>query len=165
MKKFHCEYQNGAYLNETSETFAATIGNNWQKLIKAETPKEAYEKFIEEVGAYPHPVTVETSFFSDKVFDNHIEEAEKTVQQKHKSKSESDKIEGKIEEGKVTYSVSDPISVGETSESKEVPNQKELSTDEKILMELIKANKKLSNLKWLLFAIAIMIYTTFRMGL
>ena len=78
---------------------------------------------------------------------------------------EETKLQKKIEEGKVTYSVSDPISVGETSESKEVPNQKELSTDEKILMELIKANKKLSNLKWLLFAIAIMIYTTFRMGL
>ena len=60
--------------------------------------------------------------------------------------------------------MSEPISVGETSESKEVSNQKELSTDEKILIELIKANDKLSNLKWVIFTSAIAILVTLKFG-
>lgn len=66
MKKYNCEYRDGHKLN---------IGDNWEKKgILANNHKEAYEKFIQEVGIYPKLVTVSFGLFGEsKEFDDHIE--------------------------------------------------------------------------------------------
>ena len=72
MKKYNCEYRDGHKLN---------IGDNWEKKgILANNHKEAYEKFIQEVGLYPKSVTVSSGLLGVwKEFDNHIEEAKANV--------------------------------------------------------------------------------------
>ena len=127
MKKYTCEYR---------ATHKLDLGREYTKVILADTPEEAYETFLQEIGSYPQKVYVEydlpSGLVSTTTFDKHIEESHKEVFQ--------------------------PL-------ADKLGSHDKLSTDEKILMELIKANKKLSNLKWLLFAIAIMIFVTLRMGL
>ena len=63
MKKYNCEYRDGHKLN---------IGDNWEKKgILASNHKEAYEKFIQEVGLYPKSVTVSSGLLGVwKEFDN-----------------------------------------------------------------------------------------------
>ena len=72
MKKYNCEYRDGHKLN---------IGDNWEKKgILASNHKEAYEKFIQEVGLYPKSVTVSSGLLGVwKEFDNHIEAVKERV--------------------------------------------------------------------------------------
>ena len=76
MKKYNCEYRDGHKLN---------IGDNWEKKgILASNHKEAYEKFIQEVGLYPKSVTVSSGLLGVwKEFDNHIEAAKEKSEYRH----------------------------------------------------------------------------------
>jgi hypothetical protein len=72
MKTYNCEYRDGHKLN---------IGDNWKKKgILASNHKEAYEKFIQEVGLYPKSVTVSSGLLGVwKEFDKHLEETNTNV--------------------------------------------------------------------------------------
>ena len=58
MKKYDCEYQNPSALG---------YGVKWQKKITASSHKEAYHKFLEEVGIHPKGVLVGTGLFEECV--------------------------------------------------------------------------------------------------
>ena len=75
MKTWNCLYENG-YLY--TKQYGLTNNDWWTKKIDAENPREAYDKFLVEVGLYPIKVIVETGFFrASKAFDEHIELAKK----------------------------------------------------------------------------------------
>jgi hypothetical protein len=59
------------------------VGDDWFQTVSAETPEQAYRKFIQEVGVFAEIVYVEdTAFFGGLTeFSNHVEEAEKRVQE------------------------------------------------------------------------------------
>ena len=152
MKKFNCQYRD--LLDDS--------GNLISMSVEAATPKEAYEKFIETVGVYPKDVVVDGGILLTKIFNN------------HKSKSESDKIEGKIDSVRPPKQEDIIKRINKNNEEKSYEKQKqnELPTDERMLVELVRMREelnevslKLSNLKWVALTIAIMIYVTFRMGL
>ena len=71
------------------------IGDNWiKKGILASNHKEAYEKFIQEVGLYPKSVTVSSGSLGVwKEFDDHIEAAKQRIHEKEKA--ERDQLEFK----------------------------------------------------------------------
>ena len=149
MKKFNCQYRG---LRDDS-------GNFISMSVEAETPKEAYEKFIETVGVYPKEVVVGEGILHTKIFDN------------HKWKSETDKKEDIIKKINKNNEEKNNLS-SEEKISGYNKTYEQLPTDEKMLFQLemmreevSEVRSKLSNLKWLLFAIAIIIYTTFRMGI
>ena len=116
MKKYNCEYRDGHKLN---------IGDNWEKKgILSSNHKEAYEKFIQEVGLYPKSVTVSSGSLGVwKEFDDHIEAAKQRIHEMEKVKGEQI----------------------ESLESKEVEQNKNLSTDE-LLAKIIQMQKQQSEL-------------------
>jgi len=117
MKKYNCEYRDGHKLLK--------IGDNYiEKGILASNHKEAYEKFIQEVGLYPKSVTVSSGLLGVwKEFDDHIEEAKQRIHEMKKVKGEQI----------------------ESLEPKEVEKNNNLSTD-KLLAKIIQMQKQQSEL-------------------
>jgi hypothetical protein len=86
MKTYNCEYEKGHTLTKELEL----PDNWWQKKIEANSPTEAYEKFLDLVGSYPFAVKISAGFLSaSKEFKSHIksagEELKKIRQQKKKT--------------------------------------------------------------------------------
>lgn len=72
MKTYNCEYEKGHTLTKELEL----PDNWWQKKIEANSPTEAYEKFLDLVGSYPFAVKISAGFLSaSKEFKSHIESA------------------------------------------------------------------------------------------
>ena len=86
MKKYDCEYQNPSALG---------YGVKWQKKITASSHKEAYHKFLEEVGIHPKGVLVGTGLFAKNVlFEDHIAAAK---EKEKKEKADAFRIQKEAE--------------------------------------------------------------------
>ena len=91
MKKYKCEYENGENLNI----------QNWQKVISAIGPQEAYDKFIALVGTQQEKILVfepnlkQGGFFDPDVFEGHIEQKDGVEVEKNKNLS-TDELLAKI---------------------------------------------------------------------
>ena len=81
MTKYKCEYR---------ATHKLALGGNWQLMILADTPEEAYETFIQEVGSYPQKVYVEydlpSGLVSTELFEDHVDKASKSDAEKKEVK-------------------------------------------------------------------------------
>ena len=148
MKKFNCEYRD--LLDDS--------GNLISMSVEAETPKEAYEKFIETVGAYPKEVVVGEGILHTKIFDN------------HKWKSETDKEEDIIKKINKNNEEKNNLS-SEEKISGYNKTYEQLPTDEKMLFQLemmreevSEVRSKLSNLKWVIFTVSLAILLTLQIG-
>ncbi len=89
MPKFKCEYENGYVLSI----------QNWRLTIEADDHRQAYEKFIEELGLFDHRVSVISGLFEQcQYFEDHIKsEAEKAEEEELKRKYLAEKEELKRE--------------------------------------------------------------------
>ena len=130
MKKYNCEYRDGHKLN---------IGNNWEKKgILASNHKEAYEKFIQEVGLYPKSVTVSSGLLGVwKEFDNHLEAAKERVSTDTKDLAKSGGITAETSTEKLLLKILDS-------------QQKQLNLNKSQFEELKKLNYKLWSF-WIFF--------------
>jgi hypothetical protein len=141
IKKYDCEYQNPSTLD---------YGVEWKKNITASSHKEAYHKFLEEVGIYPRAVLVGTGLFAKNVlFEDHIAAA-KEKEKKEKAdalrkQKEADK-QKKLKQLKSSVEFGD-ISV-ETTTEKILLNI--AFNQEKQFNELRKLNSKLWSF-WIFF--------------
>lgn len=76
MKKYKCEYENGADLKI----------DNWQMEISATHVENAYDQFIQSVGTHQNKVFVyeanilEGGFYDPDIFERHIEQTEEEIE-------------------------------------------------------------------------------------
>ena len=98
MKYYNCEYREGEELD---------IGDNWYKTIQANNPREAYEKFIKDVGAFLKPVVVEGSILKGpQLFSDHIETLKRKADE---AKRKTDEAKRKTDEAKRKVYINDLI--------------------------------------------------------
>ena len=82
MKNYNCEYSEGKELD---------VGDNWYKTIEANNPREAYEKFIKDVGVFHKPVIVMGGGFlkDPELFVDHIETLKRKADESKRKADES----------------------------------------------------------------------------
>ena len=116
-----------------SQGWRLNIGDKWEMKIEAANPKEAYEKFIEKVGEYPQKEIVDINWLKSEIFDDHLEAAKQRIHEKLKADRDQ----------------------SESEETKEVEQNKNLSTDE-LLSKIIKNQNKqtevLYKIRWVIIA-------------
>ena len=107
--------------------------------IEAANIKEAYEKFIEKVGGHPEEVIVHIGWLDNEIFDDHIEAAKQRIHEKLKADRDQ----------------------SESEETKEVEQNKNLSTDE-LLSKIIKNQNKqtevLYKIRWVIIALVTFLF-------
>ena len=99
MKNYNCEYREGKELD---------IGDNWYKTIEANNPREAYEKFIKDVGVFHKPVIVRGGGFlkDPESFVDHIETLKRKADE---AKRKADEVKRKADEAKLKVYVNNLI--------------------------------------------------------
>jgi hypothetical protein len=99
MKNYNCEY--------SREGKKLDIGDNWYKTIEANNPREAYEKFIKDVGVFQKPVIVDGGNFlkGPELFSDHIEAAEQSIHEKEKTEVGQSEFQGtnQLEDPEIQY--------------------------------------------------------------
>ena len=87
MNYYNCEY--------SREGKKLDIGDNWYKTIEANNPREAYEKFIKDVGVFEKPVIVDGGSFlkGPELFSDHIETLKRKADE---SKRKADEAKRKV---------------------------------------------------------------------
>ena len=100
MKNYNCEY--------SREGKKLDIGDNWYKTIEANNPREAYEKFIKDVGVFEKPVIVDGGNFlkGPELFSDHIETLKRKADE---SKRKTDEAKRKADEAKRKVDIIDLI--------------------------------------------------------
>ena len=78
MKNYHCEYEEGHVIQSIDD---------WKLPVEADDPRQAYEKFIKELGVFNHRVYVRRGF-KGQYFDDHVisEKKELEIQKKAQEK-------------------------------------------------------------------------------
>jgi hypothetical protein len=75
MEKFTCEYIDGADKGI----------KNWKMKIEAESPRAAYEKFLDVAGLYGCEVMVDIGIFDSIFFSDHLKDFEKQKKQRERA--------------------------------------------------------------------------------
>ena len=91
MRKYRCQYEDYSTLD---------YGVPWRKKINATSHKEAYEKFLKDVGIYPQAVQVWTGLFSKIVFfrdhvASAVEKQKELEETKKKTEGEKEAVDTK----------------------------------------------------------------------